>query len=45
MTISNDPGQISLGGTVDPGGEERRDSVVTDRAVVSPPDAIAAAPA
>ena len=29
MTISNDPGQISLGGTVDPGGEERdRKSVV-----------------
>ena len=45
MTISNDPGQISLGGTVDLGGQERRDSVVTDRAVVSPPDATAAAPA
>ncbi|NMA78257.1 MAG: acyl-CoA dehydrogenase family protein, partial [Actinomycetales bacterium] len=42
MTISNDPGQISLGGSVDPGGQERRETVVTDRAVVSAPDASAA---
>ncbi|WP_227873154.1 acyl-CoA dehydrogenase family protein [Brachybacterium ginsengisoli] len=39
------PGHISLGGN--PGGadEDRRDSVVTERAVVSSPDASAATPA
>lgn len=40
------PGHISLGGSVAPSGEDgRRDSVVTERAVVSAPDASASTPA
>ncbi|MGO1284083.1 MAG: acyl-CoA dehydrogenase family protein [Brachybacterium sp.] len=45
MTAYNDPGHISLGGSIDPSGEERRESVVTGRAVVSAPDASAVTPA
>ena len=39
------PGHISLGGNPGPHDDLRRDSVVTERAVVSPPDATAATPA
>ena len=39
------PGHISLGGNPGPPEDDRRDSVVTGRAVVSPPDAAAATPA
>ena len=45
MTSSTDPGRITLGGTIDADVPQRRESVVTDRAVVSAPAADAATPA